>query len=324
MRRSEAAHRVVVLVLGHVTTFELGVACEVFATERPELQVPWWYSLEVCTDAPGELPALGGFGVRVERGLEALRDADTVIVPAPLDIDGDTPPEVVAALRDAAGRGARMVSICSGAFVLAAAGLLDGRRVSTHWLYAERLAKRYPQLDVDADKLFVDDGDVFTSAGTAAGIDLCLHLIRCDHGAEIAGRVARRMVVAPHREGGQSQFVEVPVAPLRGDDSIGQVIEWALGSLDRPIAITDMAARSYMSPRTFTRRFTAAMGVSPGRWLLNQRIHASLPLLERGDEPIEHVGARVGIPTPAAFRRYFARSMGVSPSAYRRNFRVAA
>lgn len=318
------SHRVAVLVFDDLAPFELGVVSEVFALPRPELEVPWWYALEVCTDAPGELKALGGIHIRVDNGLDTLARADTVVIPASGDVHGDPAPAVVAALGEASARGARMVSICSGAFVLAATGILDGRRVATHWRYAELLARRFPRVEVDADVLFVDDGQVITSAGTAAGIDLCLHIVRRDHGAEVASRVARRMVVAPHREGGQAQFVERPVAPLHLEDPIGRAAEWALVRLDRPISVADLAARSYVSSRTFTRRFTASMGVSPGRWLLDQRIQASLPLLEAGDEPVEQVGARVGIRTPAAFRRHFARRLGVSPSAYRRTFRSAA
>lgn len=321
-RGATSPHRVAVLVFDELAPFELGVVSEVFALPRPELEVPWWYALDVCTDAPGELRSLGGIRIRVDRGLDSLAKADTVIVPASPDVRGDPAPAVIAALREASERGARMVSICSGAFVLAATGILDGRRVATHWRYAELLARRFPRVEVDAEVLFVDDGPVITSAGTAAGIDLCLHIVRRDHGADVASRVARRMVVAPHREGGQAQFVERPVAPLHAGDLIGRAAEWALARLDRPISVAELAAHSYVSPRTFTRRFTASMGVSPGRWLLDQRIQASLPLLEVGDEPVEQIGARVGIGTPAAFRRHFARRMGVSPSAYRRGFRT--
>ena len=217
-------------------------------------------------------------------------------------------------------RGARLVSICSGAFVLAATGLLDGRRAATHWRYAPLLAHRYPRVEVAPDVLYVDGDDVLTSAGTAAGIDLCLHLVRKDHGADVANRVARRMVVAAHRDGGQAQFVDLPVAAPPGDDPVARAMEWALGRLEERVSVEDLARRAHLSPRQFSRRFRAATGVSPGAWLLRRRLDAALPLLESSDEPVELVGARVGFPTPAAFRRHFARAYGVPPSAWRRSF----
>jgi len=313
-------HRVAVLTLPPLPTFEVGVATEAFALARPELDVPWWYELAVCAEAPGDLPAVGGFTVRVEHGLEALATADTVVLPGAGAAGGEPPDAVVGAVRAAHARGARMVSICSGAFVLAAAGLLDGREAATHWRYAGLLAERYPRVRVRADALYLDGGDVLTSAGTAAGIDLCLHLIRADHGAAVANAVARRMVVAPQRGGGQAQFVEAPVAARVDDDPVGQAMEWALERLGEPIAVADLARAAYMSPRNFSRRFAAAAGTSPARWLLEQRLQASLSLLESSDLPVEEVGRRVGFPTPAAFRRHFARVRGIPPSAHRRSF----
>jgi AraC family transcriptional activator FtrA len=313
-------HRVVALAAPGVAPFELGIVSEVFGLARPELDVPWWYEHLVCAERPGTLPAVGGFGVQVPHGLEALATAHTVLVPGAGDVDAEPPAAVLAALGAAAARGARMVSICSGAFVLAAAGLLDGREAATHWRYAERLAARHPRVRVRADALFIDGGDILTSAGTAAGIDLCLHLIRSDHGASVANAVARRMVVAPARDGGQAQFVEAPVAARADDDPVGRAMTWALERIAEPLAVSDLARAAYMSPRNFSRRFAAATGTSPARWLLAQRVQASLPLLEASDLAVEEVGRRVGFPTPAAFRRHFARARGIPPSAHRRAF----
>jgi AraC family transcriptional regulator, transcriptional activator FtrA len=314
------SHRVTVLAHEGLAPFELGVAAEVFALQRPELEVDDWYSFSVCAERPGVLPALGGFGLAVDHGLEELGRADTIVLPGSPDVHGDPSAELVGALLGAHERGARLVSICSGAFVLAATGLLDGRRAATHWRYAPLLARRFPRVTVVADVLYVDGEDVLTSAGTAAGIDLCLHLVRKDHGAAIANRVARRMVVAAQRDGGQAQFIDRPVPAPPADDPVSGAIEWALPRLSDRIGVEDLARRAHLSPRQFGRRFRAATGSSPGAWLLRSRLDASLPLLESSDEPVEQVAARVGFPTPAAFRRHFVRAFGVPPSAWRRNF----
>ena len=304
--------------------FELGVAAEVFALPRPELEVPWWYEFAVCAERPGALDAVGGFQLVAPHGLDVLAAADTVIVPGTADVHGDPSPALSDALRAAHARGARLVSICSGAFTLAGAGLLDGLEAATHWRYAELLQRRYPRVRVNADVLYVDSGQILTSAGTAAGIDLCLHLVRRDHGADVANRVARRMVVAAHRAGGQAQFIEAPVAARIDDDPIAAVTAWALQRLGEPLTIGALAARAHLSPRQFRRRFQAATGASPADWLLQQRVHSSLALLERSDEAVEEIGRLVGFPTPAAFRRHFGRIVGVPPSAYRRAFRERA
>ena len=313
-------HRVAVHAYDGIAAFELGVAVEVFALRRPELDVEHWYDFALFSETPGRLDAVGGFGLEVPHGLEALEDAGTVILLGSPDPHRDPPGELVDALRRAHARGARLVSICSGAFVLAATGLLDGRRAATHWRYAGLLAERFPAVDVDPRVLYVDAGDVLTSAGTAAGIDLCLHLVRCDHGAQIANQVARRMVVAPHRTGDQAQYVEAPLPPRDHVDPVSGVMQWALAHLDERIGVGDLARHAHLSTRSLTRRFAAATGTSPARWLLEQRIAAATELLERTDTPVEDVGAQVGIPSPAAFRRHFARVMGVPPSAYRRAF----
>ena len=314
------AHRVTVLAYDGLAPFELGVAAEVFALPRPELDVDWWYDFSVCAERPGVLPALGGFGLAVDRGLDELARADTVILPGAADVHGDPPGPLVDALLAAHARGARLVSICSGAFVLASTGLLDGRQAATHWRYAPLLARRYPRVRVRSDVLYVDGEDVLTSAGTAAGIDLCLHLVRRDHGADVANRVARRMVVAAHRDGGQAQFVDQPVPSRPDDDPIAGAMDWALGRLPERIGVDDLARHAHLSPRQFSRRFRAATGASPAAWLLRRRLDAALPLLESSHEPVERVAARVGFPTPAAFRRHFTRAYGVAPSHWRRNF----
>jgi AraC family transcriptional activator FtrA len=314
------AHRVTAVVHDGVAPFELGVAAEVFALPRPELEVDWWYEFSVCAERPGVLPAVGGFGLAVDNGLDELARADTIILTGSPDVQGDPSDELVRALVGAHRRGARLVSICSGAFVLAATGLLDGRRAATHWRYAPLLARRYPRVEVVADVLYVDGDDVLSSAGTAAGIDLCLHLVRRDHGADVANRVARRMVVAAHRDGGQAQFVDLPVPARPADDPVAVAMEWALGRLPERVSVDDMARRANLSARQFSRRFRGATGASPAAWLLRRRLDAALPLLESSDEPVELVGARVGFPTPAAFRRHFARAYGVPPSRWRRNF----
>lgn len=319
-------HRVAVLAYEGMAPFELGVVVEVFGLPRPELDVAW-YALEVCSERPGPpMDAVGGFALVARHGLDRLATADTLIVPGQ-PVDRPVSPTLVEALRRAHQRGARIVSICSGAFALAAAGLLDGRAAATHWRYADELQRRHPDVRVDRDVLYVDDGDVLTSAGSAAGIDLCLHLVRRDHGAAIANHVARRLVVAPHREGGQAQFIERPVptaVPADGATAVARTMDWALGHLDERLSLDDLAAHAHLAPRSFTRHFRRATGTSPARWLLAQRVQASLALLEDSDLPVEHVGAAVGIPSPAAYRRHFARAMGVAPAAYRRTFRRRA
>lgn len=315
-------HRVVALAAPGVAPFELGIVVEVFGLDRPELDVPWWYELRVAAERPGPLPATsGGFSIYVEHGLEALEAADTVVVPG---WHGDPSQAAVQAVRAAHERGARLVSICSGVFLLAAAGLLDGGEAATHWRYAEALQQRHPDVSVNADVLYVDQGRVLTSAGSAAGIDLCLHIVRRDHGAKIANAVARRLVIPPHRDGGQAQLIEAPMPAHPGDDPIATVMAWALEHLDEPLDLETLARRAYMSVRTFTRRFRKATGTTPGRWLLEQRVRASLPLLEATDASIETVAATVGFASAATYRHHFASIMRTSPTAYRRAFYAAS
>jgi AraC family transcriptional activator FtrA len=313
-------HRVAVLAYPGMSAFETGIVTEVFGLPRPELDVDW-YDLAVCAPDDGPVPMVGGAALHTPYGLDDFAAADTVIVPGVPDVHAAVAPAVVRALRRAHDRGARLVSICSGAFALAAAGLLDGRPATTHWRYASLLRQRYPLVKVDPDVLYVSDGRIFTSAGSAAGLDLCLHLVRADHGPAVANAVARRLVVAPHREGGQAQFIEAPVAPGPEDDRVARSMAWAVRHLDQPLTVAALARQAHMSTRSYLRHFARCSGTSPIRWLIAQRIQASLPLLERGDAPVEEIATAVGFETAVTFRHHFLRAMRTSPSAYRRAFR---
>ncbi len=313
---------VAVAVCDGVSVFELGVLCEVFGTDRSADGLPR-YDFAVCAAEPGPLRTSSGFTVVPEHGLERLASADLVAVPAWRSVAEPPPEALLDALRAAVARGARVMSVCSGAFVLAAAGLLDGRRATTHWRHARALAERYPLVDVDPNVLYVDAGQVLTSAGTAAGIDLCLHLVRAEHGAAIANAVARRMVVPPHREGGQAQYVETPVPDSPAADDLGEVLDWAAGHLDQPLTVEALAGRALMSPRTFARRFRAATGTTPHHWLLGQRLLLAERLLEHGDHSVEEVARRAGFGSAATLRHHFGRARGTTPRAYQRTFRAA-
>ncbi|MFJ7247354.1 helix-turn-helix domain-containing protein [Kitasatospora sp. NPDC098652] len=325
-RRPEPVHDLAVYAFDGMAPFELGVVVEVFGLARPELggllAAPW-YGLKVCADRPGTpLDAVGGFALTARHGLDELAAADTVIVPGVRNaFGGEVSPGLVEALRTAHERGARIVSICSGAFALAAAGLLDGKEATTHWRYADLLQQRYPRVRVNPDVLYVDHGDVLTSAGSAAGIDLCLHLVRRDHGAKVANNVARRFVVAPHRDGGQAQFIEAAVRPVEEDeDGIARSMQWALDHLAEPLTVSVLARAARMSDRSYLRHFTARNGTSPMRWVVTQRIAASLTLLESPEGTVEEVAAAVGFESAATFRHHFGRVMRTSPTAYRRSF----
>ncbi|PPK68871.1 AraC family transcriptional activator FtrA [Actinokineospora auranticolor] len=300
-----------------MSAFELGIVTEVFGLPRPELDVEWY---RLTIHAHGPVRVVGGATLTADAPLDAIAAAHTVIVPGVSDVRAPVDPAVVAALRAAHANGARLVSICSGAFAIAATGLLDGRRAATHWRYAARLAARHPEVEVDAGVLYVDDGDVLTSAGSAAGIDLCLHLVRRDHGATTANAVARRLVVPPHRDGGQAQFIETPM-PAPEDDAVTASMAWALANLAAPITVDLLARRAHLSTRTYLRRFKQGSGTSPIRWLIEQRVQASLPLLESGDRSIDEVAAAVGFESAVTFRHHFTRALRTSPSAYRRAFK---
>ncbi|NJC68612.1 transcriptional regulator FtrA [Planosporangium thailandense] len=312
-----------VLAYEGMSAFEIGIVTEVFGLPRPELEVDW-YELTVCTDRPGPVRMLGGASLSSPYGLDVFADAATVIVPGVPDVRAEPTPELAAALRRAHGRGARIMSICSGAFALAAAGLLGGRRATTHWRYAELLRRRYPAVEVDPDVLYIDDGAVLTSAGSAAGLDLCLHVVRRDFGAAIANAVARRLVIQPHRDGGQAQFIEAPMTVDPGDDRVADSMAWALAHLAEPITVDGLARRAHMSARSYLRHFARATGTTPIRWLIDQRVQASLTLLETTDAPIDQIAGAVGFETPVTYRHHFGRAMWTSPTAYRRAFRARA
>ncbi|MEU6078303.1 helix-turn-helix domain-containing protein [Micromonospora sp. NPDC047074] len=312
---------VAVLAYPGMSVFETGIVTEVFGLPRPEFDVDW-YELAVCAERPGAVPVVGGAALHTPYGLETLAAAATVIVPGVPDVTVGPSAELVAALRRAHRAGARIMSICSGAFALAGAGLLDGRRATTHWRYADLLARRHPQVVVQPDVLYLDDGDILTSAGSAAGLDLCVHVVRRDHGAAIANAVARRLVIPPHRDGGQAQFIEAPVAADPDDDRIAGSIAWALAHLPEPLTVARLAGQAHMSPRTYLRHFARATGTSPIRWLVDQRVRASLALLETTDAPVEEIAAAVGFDRAVTYRHHFGRAMRTSPSAYRRAFRT--
>ncbi|HEX2577620.1 MAG TPA: helix-turn-helix domain-containing protein [Aquihabitans sp.] len=321
-------HRVVTVMGRNVSMFELSVPCEVFGLPRPEIP-SWDYEHVVCSASGRSDAGQGGLQLRAGHGLEALETADTVVIPAwyivhrPGWADHDVDPSTaatVAAVGAAHRRGARLVSLCTGAFLLAEAGALDGRRATTHWLHAATLAERYPAVDVDPSVLYVEDGTVFTAAGTASGIDLCLHLVRLDHGAEAANSVARRMVVPPHRAGGQAQFIQAPVPSGADGDPLGELLAWMAEHLAEPLTVEDLARRTSLSPRTFARRFAEATGTSPLRWLLGQRVALARRLLETTDLAVEEVARHCGFSTAAGLRSHFQREVGTSPAAYRRSF----
>ena len=308
-------HRVVALVRPVQSTFELGCASEVFGTARGG--VPQHYEFGVCAETPGPVPTTAGYAMSVSRGLAALDSADTVIIPGWAPVEAPLPPRVRRALLRAHARGARLVTICSGVFALARTGLLDGRSATTHWGRAEQLRREFPRVRVEPDVLYVDHGDVATSAGAGAGIDLCLHLVRKDHGAAHAALVARHMVMPPHREGGQVQFAPPPPPP----DALDGLLGWA-GDRLRTLSVADLAAHAGVSPRTLARRFAAQLGTSPGAWLLARRVSGARALLEDTDLPVEAIAARVGLTSAVNLRRRFRAQVGTTPGAYRRAFRT--
>jgi transcriptional regulator GlxA family with amidase domain len=316
-------HTVAAVVNQGCLTFDLAVPCEVFGWDRSYLGVEW-YDFKVVAADPPPIRTATGFTIDTPHGLEALTEADTIIVPGWSDPDDTPSAELVTALRDAYERGARLVSICIGAFVLAEAGLLDGRTATTHWAYAERFRQRYPRVQVDPKVLYVDEGQVLTSAGTAAGMDLCLHLVRCDHGAHVANGVARMVVMPPHREGGQAQYIDQPIAAPGRDSELHATLEWALTRLEEPLTVDQLAAHALMSPRTFARRFRQVTGTTPAGWLLEQRISHARRMLETTDQTIEWIAHRCGFGSAATLRHHFSDRFATSPRAYRATFRGRA
>ncbi|HMO10950.1 MAG TPA: helix-turn-helix domain-containing protein [Actinotalea sp.] len=307
---------VAVLVLPGVAPFELGVACEVFGIDRSDTGGPV-FDFGLVTPRPGRVDTKLGFGLVVDHGLAAAESADLVVVPA-YGSDAEIGQDVLDLLRAAHDRGAWLLSVCSGAFALARAGLLDGRRATTHWMYTDQLAARFPSVTVDPDVLYVEDRRVITSAGTAAGVDACLHLVRRELGAAAASAIARRMVVPPHRDGGQTQFIDVPVPTAAGP--LADVLQWASGRLDDDLSVGVLARHAHMSERTFARRFRAEVGATPAAWVARQRLARAQELLEGTDLPVEEVGRRAGFGGAPGLRHHFAAALGTSPQAYRRTF----
>jgi AraC family transcriptional activator FtrA len=302
-------------------TFDFAIACEVFGLDRSDIASPW-YEFLVVAAGDRRVRTQTGFVIEAPHDLAALDRADTIVVPGWVSPEVDPSAKLVAALPRAHRRGARIVSICTGAFVLAAAGLLDGRRATTHWLFVDDLQRRYPTVEVDPSVLYVVDGTIMTSAGTAAGIDLCLHIVTSDYGADVAAAVSRRMLMPLHRSGGQAQYVDVPVPQALGDE-MTELLAWAATRITAGLSVDDLARRAAVSPRTLTRRFRLATGLAPGEWLQGERLRLARRLLETSDDSIERVSQNAGYDTTVAMRAQFARRLHTSPRAYRRMFRAA-
>jgi|SRR5579864_226161 len=308
---------VAVLAYDGLGAFEFGIVAEVFGLPRPEMG-PDWYRFQACSLKPGRLHATGGVTIEAHGRAADIARAGTIVIPGWKA--SETPPaQLIAALRRAHSHGARLVSICSGVFVLAATGLLDGKRATTHWRYADLLRSRHPQIRVEPDVLYVDEGSILTSAGSAAGIDLCLHIVRLDYGAEIANEVARRMVMPPHRDGGQAQYVRAPVRNAM-PGGLAPVLQWAEAHLHEALRVEDLAERAAMSPRTFARRFQEQTGTTPHQWLMHQRLLAAQTRLEKTTENIDRIAEAVGLESAATLRLYFSQMLRTTPTAYRRQF----
>jgi len=312
-------NRVAVIALDGIAPFELGVVCEVFGTDRSDDGLPS-YDFAICSLDGAPVRTSAGFTIEPHADLGPLEDADLIAVPAH-PISTTVPDTVIKALRAPADRGAYVLSVCSGAFLRGEAGLLDGRRCTTHWMYSDELQRRFPAASVHCDALYVEDRGVLTSAGTAAGIDACLHLVRRVHGSAIATKLARRMVVPPHRDGGQSQYIEAPIPKANLASTLEPMLEWVVANLDQPISVESLAERAHMAPRTFARRFRAEVGATPHDWLTHQRVLLARRLLEETDLGVDSVAARAGFGDAAALRHHFTRRVGATPNAYRSTFR---
>lgn len=311
-------HRVVLVIDENSNPFEMSCAIEIFGLDRPELGRPL-YDFRLCAAGSRTRMRDGFFTLTGVAGLEAAEEADTLIVPNRPDTDAPRAPRVLDAIQRAHARGARLLGFCSGAFTLAEAGLLDGRRAACHWMWAESFRSRFPAVLLEPDVLFVDDGDILTASGSASALDLGLHVVRRDHGAEIANHVSRRLIFAAHRDGGQRQFVERPV-PHIPDESLAPVLAWAQERLDQPLFVADLAARAAVSPATLHRRFRAQLGTTPLAWLTGERVNLARRLIERGEERFDIVAERSGLGTAANLRARLRQETGLSPSAYRRRF----
>jgi AraC family transcriptional activator FtrA len=314
----KSRHRVVALAYDGLCTFEFGCTVELFALNRPELGVQW-YDFAVCSTERGSLRAAGGIQVRVPNSIALLDQADTIVIPGWRDADEVPPAPLLRKIRAAYARGARLCTICSGVFVLAAAGILDGKTVTTHWRYAEKLTKRYPGIAVEPNALYVDQGQILTSAGSAAGLDMLLHLVRCDYGARVANLVAQRLVIPPHREGGQAQYLPRPL-PSDERHRLSKLVDWVRAHLAAHHTLGSLARRASMSPRTLQRQFKETVGYAPYEWLTRERIGLAKDILQASNHSLARVGETVGFRSQETFRRHFHRVAGVSPISYRRQF----
>jgi AraC family transcriptional activator FtrA len=318
VRGKRTPHSVAVLAYDGLCTFEFGIAVEVFGLPRPE--IPDWYRFQVCAIEPGPLAATGGFRILAEGGLKDLQRADTIIVPGWRGIHTPVPEALLKALRAAHARGARLLSFCSGVFVLAATGLLDGKRATTHWRYAAHLQQAYPRIRIEPDVLYVDEGQLLSSAGSAAALDLSLHLVRRDHGPQLANTVARRLVIPPHRDGGQAQFIE---RPLQAEGAaLTALLEWMRRNLQRELPLSLLARQAKMSERTLLRRFAAATGSTPKDWLTSERLRRARELLEGSGMGVDRVAAECGFGSADTLRHHFRTRLKVSPRRYRERFQL--
>ena len=309
---------IAILAFQHISPFHLSVPCVVFGDAHPGLPP---FTLRVCAVEAGPLRTSAGFSITCDYGLEGLEGADIIILPS-WQAGRPVPPPLLQALQQAAARGVQIVGLCLGAYVLAEAGLLDGRAATTHWAYAEDFASRYPQVRLDPAVLYVEDGLLLTSAGTAAGLDCCLHLLRQRYGAELANGVARRLVVPPHRQGGQAQFIEQPLPVRAGDSRLAGLLDWVRANLAQPHTLDSLAAQVAMSRRSFTRHFRKLTGCTVGQWLLSERLLLSQRLLERSGQGVEQIAALTGLGSPESLRHHFRQRYGVSPSQWRHSFQL--
>jgi len=317
-KRHCGKHRVVALAYDGLCTFEFGCTVELFALNRPELGVAW-YEFAVCAAERGPLRAAGGIEVRVPNSLALLDTADTIVIPGWRDADAMPSPALVKKIRAAYDRGARFCTICSGVFVLAAAGILEGKSVTTHWRYAAKLKQRYPGITVEPNALYVDEGQILTSAGSAAGLDMLLHLVRRDYGAKVANLVAQRLVIPPHREGGQAQYLPRPI-PNDERHRLSKLLDWLRAHLAKPHTLTALARRAAMSPRTLQRQFRETVGLAPYEWIVRERVALAKDFLQSSRQSLPRVAEAVGFRSQETFRRHFRRLAGLSPIAYRRQF----
>lgn len=316
-------HRIAIPVTPGLPMFELAIPCEVFEPSREDFPVPWWYELQLCGVQDGPVRTAEQLLFDGPFGLDELSQADTVIVPACADRQAEPRAALLQALRTAYDRGARIASICTGAFTLAAAGLLDGRTAATHWMHAAELARRWPAVRVEPNVLYIDDGQILTSAGAAAGLDLCLHIVRQDHGTRVANTLARRLVIPPHREGGQAQYIEQPL-PADGSPGLGASLDWAREHLGLPLTVDDLARQAVMSPRTYARRFREATGTTPLQWLCRERVRRAQDLLENTDDTIDRIADLCGLGSAHRLRTHFSRINHVTPHEYQRTFQARA